>query len=256
MNGQTLLARIHQASQLLKHSNDAVAFTGAGISTPSGIPDFRSPESGMWHDVDPMSVASIYGFRQNPAAFYAWVRPLAELTIQAEPNSAHYTMAEWETRGYLKAVITQNIDMLHTRAGSKIVYELHGHMREATCIHCFTVYPGAQVLNKFLEDGLVPHCEKCGGVLKPNVILFGEQLPIRELQAAQKAVRASDLMIVVGSSLEVFPASELPTLAKQCGAKLVIINLEPTPADPQADVVIHADAAEILPEMMRCLETL
>lgn len=250
------LEQIRRAAVLLKRSQYAVAFTGAGISTPSGIPDFRSPESGLWANVDPMEVASIYGFRQNPEAFYAWVRPLTELTIQAEPNAAHYTLAELENRNILKAVITQNIDMLHTRAGSKTIYELHGHMREATCIHCFTVYPGAPVLNKFLEDGLVPHCVQCGGILKPNVILFGEQLPVREFQAAQKAVRQSDLMIVIGSSLEVFPASDLPNLARQCSAKLVIINLQPTPADPLADVVIHADAAEVLPEMMRCLETL
>jgi NAD-dependent deacetylase len=247
---------IRRAAALWKHATYGVAFTGAGISTASGIPDFRSHDSGLWSNVDPMVVASIYGFRNNPEAFYNWVRPLTKITMEAEPNAAHYVLAELETRGYIKAVVTQNIDMLHTRAGSQTVYELHGHMREATCIHCFEVYPCAPIMNQFLEDGLVPHCSHCGGVLKPNVILFGEQLPIRELQASQNAARKSDLMIVVGSSLEVYPASEIPMMAKRAGAKLVIVNLEPTPADEMADVLIHANAAEVLPEIMRRMETI
>lgn len=255
MKYHTKNEHINRAAQLFKEAQYATAFTGAGISTASGIPDFRSPHSGMWNDVDPMAVASIYGFRNNPEAFYNWVRPITQLTIGAEPNPAHYVLAELETRNHLKAVVTQNIDMLHTRAGSKTVYELHGHMREATCINCFYVYPGAPILNQFLEDGLVPRCKKCNGVLKPNVILFGEQLPVRELQAAQNAARKSDVMIVVGSSLEVYPASDIPMIAKRSGSKLIIVNLEPTHADSMADVVIHANAADVLPEILRCMES-
>ena len=249
------LDRVSEVVRLLKHSRAAIAFTGAGISTMSGIPDFRSPDSGLWSHVDPMAVASIYGFRQNPNLFYEWVYPLARKSIDAEPNPAHYALAELETRGFLHAVITQNIDMLHSRAGSKCIYELHGHLREATCTHCFAVYPGEPILHQFLEDRVIPCCPSCGGVIKPNVILFGEQLPFAELQAAQKAARHADLMLIIGSSLEVAPASDLPMLALRHGARLVIINLEPTHLDHLASAVLHTDAAEILPEIVRRLET-
>lgn len=251
---ETLSQQIAIVANLIKSTQHVVAFTGAGISTDSGIPDFRSPDSGLWHDVDPMNVASIFGFKKNPAAFYAWVAPLARLTIQAKPSAGHVALAELERMGKLDSIITQNIDMLHTRAGNKTIFELHGHMRETTCINCFKVYDAMPILHKFLEDAEVPLCPKCGGVLKPNVILFGEQLPIRELQGAQDAARKCDLLIVIGSSLEVEPASDLPRLAYRTGAKIVIINLEPTPADKMAGVVIHARAAEVLPAIVRELE--
>jgi NAD-dependent protein deacetylase/lipoamidase len=247
---------IQRAAYLLKQAHSVVAFTGAGISTPSGIPDFRSSKSGLWHDVDPLAVASIYAFRQNPQAFYDWIYPLAKVTMNARPNAAHEALARLEQGGRLKAVITQNIDMLHTRAGSTTVYELHGHLRDATCIHCFTVYPAEPIIQHFLCDRQVPHCPKCGGVIKPNVILFGEQLPYQELLHAQDASRNADLMIVAGSSLEVAPASEIPALAVQNGAKLLIINLDKTHMDDAAQVVIHANVAEILPEIVQCLETM
>ncbi|NWG15108.1 MAG: NAD-dependent deacylase [Chloroflexi bacterium] len=240
---------VQAAADLLRKSNSVVAFTGAGISTPSGIPDFRSPHSGLWNDVDPMAVASIHGFRQNPEAFYTWIYPLARLTINARPNPAHEALVYLETLGKLNAVITQNIDMLHTRAGNKVVYELHGHMREATCVHCFAVYPAESLITQFLNDRRVPRCPSCGSVLKPNVILFGEQLPIRQLLAAQDAARKADVFLVVGSSLEVAPASDIPVLAKRHGAQIIIVNLEPTPLDPLAHIVIRGDAAEVLPQI-------
>jgi NAD-dependent deacetylase len=246
--------QIDCAAQLIKRSKFAVAFTGAGISTPSGIPDFRSHHSGLWENVNPMVVASMYGFRENPQAFYDWIYPLAQLTRNAQPNAAHIALADLEKSGVLKGIITQNIDILHSRAGSKTVYELHGHLREATCIHCFTVYPAEPILTKFLEDRQVPHCPKCNGVIKPNVILFGEQLPIQQLLAAKELCQKTDLMIVIGSSLEVAPAGDLPILAARKGAKLIIINLEATPADHLAQVIIHADAAVILPQIMQHLE--
>lgn len=251
---ENVVNKIIQAASYIQKSKIIVGFTGAGISTASGIPDFRSPDSGLWRDVDPMMVASLHGFRQNPKAFYDWVRPLTKTTLNAKPNPAHDAFARLEKIGKLHSIITQNIDMLHTKAGNKTIYELHGHMREATCIHCFKVYPAEDILSTFLEDGKVPVCEHCGGVLKPNVILFGEQLPIREFQGAQDAARKSDLMIIVGSSLEVAPASDIPILAHRTGAKLIIINLEPTPADRFADIVIHANAAETLPEIVRQVE--
>jgi NAD-dependent deacetylase len=248
------LQRIDEAVKLFRQSNYAVAFTGAGISTDSGIPDFRSENSGLWEGIDPMVVASIYGFRRNPQAFYDWVRPLTIVTANAEPNAAHYALATLESKGILKSIITQNIDMLHTRAGTQCIYELHGHMREATCISCFEILDGAPIMEKFIADGQVPRCPYCRGVVKPNVILFGEQLPIRELQGAQDATRKCDLMLIIGSSLEVAPASDLPLYAKRHGAKLIIVNLEPTPVDGLAEVVIHARAAQALPELVRRLE--
>lgn len=175
--------QIAKAAQLIQAAQQIVAFTGAGISTPSGIPDFRSPNSGLWTHVDPMSVASIFGFRQNPQAFYDWVKPLARTILNAQPNPAHLALTRLEMLGKLHSVITQNIDMLHHRAGSQRVYELHGHLREATCIHCFKLYSAQAILERYMQDGVVPLCRECGGVLKPNVILFGEQLPIRQLQA-------------------------------------------------------------------------
>lgn len=247
---------IQQLAHWLSESSNVVAFTGAGISTPSGIPDFRSDDSGLWENIDPMEVASIYGFRRNPQAFFKWVQPLAATTFNAEPNPAHCALVDLEKMDILQSVITQNIDMLHTRAGNTMVYELHGHMREATCINCFTVYDGTPIMEQFIEDSQVPHCPKCGGVVKPNVILFGEQLPIQVLQGAQKAARNSDVLLVVGSSLEVAPASEIPIMAKRRGAKLVIVNLSKTDMDGYADLVIHGDAAEILPSVVQCTKTI
>ena len=245
---------ITRAAALIQRSRHAIAFTGAGISTPSGIPDFRSPESGLWNNAEAFAVASLYGFRQNPQAFYNWIKPLVRLTRAAQPNPAHLMLAKLEQEGMLRSVITQNIDALHTRAGSQNVHELHGHMREVTCIRCFKVYPAEPIIDQFLEDGEVPHCPGCGAVLKPNVVLFGEALPNRPFTAAREQARKSDLVLIVGSSLEVAPACDLPLLATQNGAKLMIINREPTPADYLAEVVIHDDAAVILPQISRRLE--
>jgi NAD-dependent deacetylase len=223
-----------------------VALTGAGVSTPSGIPDFRSTHSGLWTEHDPFEVASIFAFRTRPEAFYSWLHPLARLTIQAIPNAAHQALATLETWGPLRALITQNIDMLHHKAGSANVVELHGHMRRMTCLTCYAEVTAEPYLRNFLKTRAVPHCP-CGGVFKPNVILFGEQLPVRALNAAKSHTRKCDLMIVAGSSLQVAPAGDLPALAKSTGSRLLIINQEVTPADVFADVVIHEDVVRVLP---------
>lgn len=241
---------IRSAAALLSSARYGVALTGAGISTPSGIPDFRSPVSGLWEHYDPLVVASIYGFRRNASQFFAWIRPLARMMFAATPNAAHLALAQMEELGLIKELITQNIDVLHTRAGSRMVHEVHGHMREATCVECFRVYPAEIFLSDFVETGAVPRCPHCGGVLKPNVILYGEQMPIRALQAARRAARACDVMLVAGSSLTVAPASDLPLMARAHGAHLIVINLEETYIDDQASVVIHADVAEVLPRLL------
>ncbi|MBI3361264.1 MAG: NAD-dependent deacylase [Chloroflexi bacterium] len=239
-----------RAARLIRESRLSVALTGAGISTPSGIPDFRSPGSGLWEDVDPMEVATLSGFKENPQAFYDWIRPLARTIINAAPNPAHLALAELEARGFLRAVITQNIDLLHARAGSKKVLEVHGHIRRATCIRCYQAQPAAPYLARFIEDGRVPRCPGCGGVLKPDVILFGEQLPALVLDEARRLARQSELMIVAGSSLEVAPAADLPALTLASGGRLMIVNREPTSFDGQADVVIHDDVAIALPAIL------
>lgn len=247
----SLAQRIDQAATLLRESRLVVALTGAGISTPSGIPDFRSPGAGLWTEADPFEVASLLTFRYEPERFFAWVRPLARVIDRAQPNPAHLALAELEARQQLAAVITQNIDGLHTRAGSRTVHEVHGTMNTATCVRCFASLPAAERLARFVDDGVIPRCPGCGGLLKPDVTLMGEQLPARVLQAARRAARACDLMMVVGSSLEVMPAAGLPLEALNYGARLVLINLLPTFVDDRADVLIQADAAAVLPEIAR-----
>lgn len=241
--------RVDHAAELLRGAHYTVALTGAGLSTPSGIPDFRSPGSGMWAQVDPFQVASLFAFRRKPEAFFEWIRPLARLMLDAQPNPAHVALAQLEQAGLLRAIVTQNIDGLHQRAGSRSVFEVHGHMREATCIRCYKVFPAGPFVDHFMNDGRVPMCPACGNVLKPNVILFGEQLPALVMLEAQRQVRQCDVMIVAGSSLEVAPVSELPRVAHQHGARLILVNLQPTYLDDQAEVVIHADVARVLPQI-------
>lgn len=243
----TMSSPIQAASDILHHSRHVIALTGAGISTPSGIPDFRSPGSGIWDNVDPYQVASLYAFKQDPHPFFQWIQPLARIMMEAKPNPAHLALAYMEKHGPLEGVITQNIDLLHSKAGSKKVYEVHGHMREATCQNCHAVYPLEPLLPHFIASGDIPYCPVCGGVLKPNVILFGEVPPIQVMQAAQREALACDAMIVAGSSLEVSPVNELPRLAKQTGAKIIYVNLNSTHLDYLADVIIHADVADVLP---------
>ena len=239
--------KIHQAVQLINQAKNVVALTGAGISTASGIPDFRSPNSGLWEQEDPLAVASIYAFRQDPTKFYRWIHPLSGLFFTAEPNAAHLALVQLEKQGKLAAVITQNIDNLHTKAGSKTVYELHGHLRQVTCTQCYQVQDAVPVFEKFIDDGEVPLCPVCGGVLKPNAILFGEQLPMQEFVAAQLELEKADLLLVVGSSLEVAPVSDLALVALDNGSKIIIINVQPTYLDDKADVVIRDDITTVLP---------
>ncbi len=249
-----MMTEVEKAAQIILSSKYVVALTGAGISTPSGIPDFRSPGSGLWEKVDPMAVASIYAFRLNPERFFEWFRPLGKTLLESRPNPAHIALAKLEEAGLLKAVITQNIDGLHQKAGSKRVLEIHGHIREAECIICRRSYPTESFLHNYLELGEIPRCQ-CGGILKPKVILFGEPLPKWVFLEAVGEAQRCDAMIIAGSSLEVYPAAELPTLAYQNGAKLIVVNLQSTYADSIADVVIREDVAVALPAIAeKCLE--
>jgi NAD-dependent deacetylase len=240
---------VGRAADLLRGARRAVALTGAGLSTPSGIPDFRSAGTGLWERVDPMVVASLTSFRYDPEAFFAFLRPLASQIRCALPNAAHLALARLELAGKLMGVVTQNIDQLHQRAGSLHVVEVHGNFRRATCIGCYAEVDSETYLDRFVEDGAVPRCPGCGGVLKPNVILFGEQLPRAAFDQARVWCAGTDLLVVAGSSLEVTPVSLLPQLALQSGARLIIVNREPTYLDERADAVFRDDLVEVLPDL-------
>ncbi len=250
MKIETYSHEIQRAVALIRSSKVIVALTGAGISTPSGIPDFRSPGSGLWERYDPMKVASLAAFRYHPEQFFEWARPLAQKILSAEPNEAHFALARLEKVGILCAVITQNIDNLHYKAGSKRVLEIHGHLRQATCVRCFQEVSTHNQLEAFAEGKAIPKCGRCGGILKPNIVLFGEQLPIQVVKDAKELFRKSDLILVVGSSLEVVPIAFFPLDALNAGARLIIINNEATYLDERADVIIHHDLAEILPALV------
>ena len=238
---------IARAADLLRAARHAVALTGAGLSTRSGIPDFRSPGSGLWEKYDPMEVASIYAFRRDPERFYSWIRPLGDGVTLAEPNDGHRALAELEEGGWLKAVITQNIDGLHQRAGSREVLELHGNLREASCMDCRLVRPADTMFAEFLASGEIPRCPVCFGVMKPNVIFIGEQLPTEVFLASLSHLKRADVLLVAGSSLEMAPASELPRVVEEEGGCLIVVNLTPTTIDDAADVVIRADVVDALP---------
>lgn len=247
---------VERAARLLIQADFATALTGAGISTPSGIPDFRSLGSGLWEFVDPFQVATIYAFRQHPREFYNWVRPFVHTVLNAEPNPAHFALAELGKLGIVEAVITQNIDGLHQRADSERVYEMHGHLRRATCIRCYVSVAAGPLVQAFIEYGKIPRCDECDGVMKPDIILYGEQLPARVVVAAQQAARRSDVMVVAGTSLEVAPACDIPLLTKKRGGKLIFINLGPTHLDHLADVVIRANVADALPRLVDAVRAL
>ncbi len=242
-----------QAAELVRRSRRAVALAGAGISTPSGIADFRSPGSGLWHHVDPEKVASIRGFLRDPSAFYNWIGETARAMHRAEPNPAHRALAELERRGILCAVATQNIDGLHHRAGSRRVLELHGSLRTASCLECHAQVDAGPLLEQLLADPAVPHCASCGGLLKPDIVFFGESLPAGALMEAEEEIAGCDLLLVVGSSLTVSPASELPWLAIQAGAPVIICNRDRTWADRYAAFVLRDDLAVSLPALVQRL---
>ncbi len=246
--------KIQQAANLIKNAKHVVALTGAGISTRSGIPDFRSARSGLWQKVDPMSVASIWGFIDHPQDFYDWLKPLSKTMVTAQPNPAHVALAELEAMGKLHAIITQNVDNLHQRAGSKRVLEVHGHMRQATCIRCYHMTDALPLFEKFVADGTIPTCEVCGGVMKPNVVLYGEMLPVSVMYEADRESKACDVMLVAGSSLEVVPAADLPLVAKKNGAKIVIVNDSSTPMDGHATIILRDDVTVALPKIVEAVK--
>lgn len=244
-------AAIEDAAELIRKANRAIVLTGAGISTPSGIPDFRSEGTGLWSRDEPLEVASLSTFRTSPERFFEWFRPLASQIFYARPNAAHQALAALEESGFVKTVITQNIDALHQKAGSKCVVETHGTMKTLTCTRCYRTFESEPFFKSFIEHGTIPTCAGCSGVLKPDVILFGEQLPHAAWVQAQRAARQCDLILVAGSSLEVLPVAGLPMQAIDHGAHLIVINNTPTYINVRADIVIMQNVESILPEIAK-----
>jgi len=232
---------------LIRERQPCVVLTGAGVSTESGIPDFRSP-TGIWAEVDPFEVASIRAFRRDPARVWSFYRQRIDLLRHAEPNAAHLAIAELERRGLVEAVVTQNIDTLHTRAGSREVVEVHGSIRSAQCPGCLWAVPADDVLAQ-LETRELPSCPHCGEVLKPGAVLFGELLPAGALERATQLARGSRLLLVVGSSLEVWPVAGLPLEAQA----FAIVNRGPTALDDRALLKIDAGAGDTLAAVLESL---
>ncbi|MBU0519965.1 NAD-dependent deacylase [bacterium] len=229
-----------------------VAFTGAGVSEESGIPTYRGT-GGFWTSYDPDKYASIDYFQQDPSYFWAFFRDTRRFLIhEAKPNAAHKSLANLEELGLLDAVITQNIDGLHQAAGNKHVVELHGSYQKFSCTKCDAVYPLAHI-EREIEKPLPPQCIECDSVIRPDIVFFGEMLPPDKLEKAYQLASQSKLILMIGSSLVVYPAAQVPHVAKQSGARLAIINLEPTPLDDFADWVFHEKAGIVLPELLEYL---
>jgi NAD-dependent protein deacetylase/lipoamidase len=233
-------------AELIRDRGPCVVLTGAGVSTESGIPDFRSP-TGIWADVDPMEYGSLRAFEADPEKVWSFYAKRIELLTGAEPNDAHYALADLERRGFVSAVVTQNIDLLHTRAGSREVVEVHGSIRTASCPACSASFP--------LDESLLPlpRCSDCGSVLKPDVVFFGEVLPRAAIDRAYELAQNTELMIVVGSALEVYPVADLPLETLRTGGSFAIVNRGPTALDREAELKVDGAAGETLREMATVL---
>jgi NAD-dependent deacetylase len=235
---------VGELARLIRARQPCVVLTGAGISTESGIPDFRS-RSGLWARYDPMEYASIAAFRRDPLKVWDFYAKRLQVLRAAEPNAAHHALAELERRGLVRAVVTQNIDRLHERAGSREVVEVHGSVRTSSCTRCGERLTFDDVV-RLLESAPAPPCPRCGTILKPDVVMFGEAMPEAETERALELAREAALLLVVGSSLEVYPVASLPQETLDAGGSLAIVNLGETPYDRRALVKLDASAGEVL----------
>ncbi|MHA1377927.1 MAG: NAD-dependent protein deacylase [Candidatus Helarchaeota archaeon] len=255
--------KIKTVAKWIVNSKYCIVLSGAGMSTESGIPDFRGPE-GLWTKTgdDPMDLASIAAFENMAqgganAGLQDMLMSLVQKLITARPNKGHKAVGKLYKKGYIKAVITQNIDNLHQRGGAKEVVEVHGTYKTATCMKCNKKYKFEQLMQMVLQDGkFPPTCDRvpCGGTIKPDVVFFGEMLPPIAIRKAMEYSQNTDLMLVLGSSLVVYPVANLPNIAKSNGAKLVIINDEETPKDHLADIIIRGKIGEIMPKIVEEIE--
>jgi NAD-dependent deacetylase len=242
-----MLEKIKEIVKSLKNSNYAVVFTGAGISTESGIPDFRTPGKGLYSFI-PEETFSLTVFKEEPEVFYKFAQKWFSEFLTVEPNFAHTAIAQLEKMGIVKAVITQNIDSLHIKAGSKNVYEIHGHFRTSHCLNCNKVYSLDYVKTNLIDKKIIPlRCELCNGLIKPDIIFFGEMLP-EDFEKSIEEVKKSDLLLILGTSLKVYPAAFLPSF---CKGEIIIINKEKTDFDERAKIVLNKNLVEVFKEIMK-----
>lgn len=237
---------------ILNQSKKAVALTGAGVSTESGIPDYRSPSIGLWRKMD-QSVVSLEGFLSDPSRYYSYALELYPTRSEAEPNPTHYLLAKLEHMGLLKGVLTQNVDGLHQKAGSICVCELHGSLRDAVCLECGSKEAMNIVMERVKDGENPPLCKECEGILKPDAVFFGETLPAEAWSKAIEFVNETDFLIVMGTSLQVSPVNLLPSMALDKGARLAIVNLLNTPYDEHADLVINCKSGELAEVVLEVL---
>ena len=245
--------QINKLAKLILDSRNIVALTGAGMSTESGIADFRSPGTGLWEKVDPYEYASIDSYIAHPAKNLEFMLETGKAIFSARPNKGHKALTKLQKVGKLKGVLTQNIDRLHHKAKTKNIVEFHGNVMEAKCLQCGEVFPITNMVNQVLQ-GRSPSCNVCKGMLKPNAIFFGEPLESQVLQAADEIIAGCDLLIVLGSSLVVYPVAFYPQKALSFGAKIAIINIQETDMDSQAEVVIHEKIGDIFPKIVSIVE--
>jgi NAD-dependent deacetylase len=245
--------RVERLAALIREAESVVALTGAGISVPSGIPDFRSPGSGLWENVDPMAVAHIDAWRADPERFWHFYGDRFQALEGKEPNGAHRALVALERRGRLDAVITQNIDRLHRRAGTTHLVEVHGSIATSSCLACGAAYPLDEVRGRLDHSPIsVPACD-CGEPLKPDVVLFGEWLPEGALQEAYALAAGADVLLCIGSSLEVHPIAQLPGVTRQAGGAVAVITQGPTPWDARAAVRLDGDVVAELEALVAAL---
>ncbi|MGN6557187.1 MAG: SIR2 family NAD-dependent protein deacylase [Solirubrobacterales bacterium] len=252
MERQVTTYEVERLAELLGRSRRAVALTGAGVSVPSGIPDFRTPETGLWAKVDPMEVAHIGVFEREPERFWSYYRPRFQALGDKEPNRAHEALAELERQGMIEGVITQNIDRLHRAAGSENVIEVHGSIETSSCMACGTSFGLDEVDDLFDERG-VAICADCGGAVKPDVVLFGELLPEEAMARATELAEGADLMLCVGSSLAVHPVAGLPQLTLSRGGSVAIVTKGETPYDRDAELKLEGEVDEELAALVAAL---
>ncbi len=240
-------------ADLLRASERAVVLTGAGVSVPSGIPDFRSPGTGLWESVDPMEVAHIDAFRRNPDRFWSFYAQRFATLGDKRPNRAHEVLAELERRGLIRGVVTQNVDRLHRRAGSSRVVEVHGSIGSSVCLECGGRVPLERVMELLAAAPGAPECASCIAPLKPDVVLFGEMLPDRAMAEAQQLAGEADLMICIGSSLIVHPVAGLPGITRAAGGRVVVMTEGETPYDAGAELRLTGDVVEELDAVLAAL---
>jgi NAD-dependent deacetylase len=245
----TVTTQAERLAELLRGAKRAVVLTGAGVSVPSGIPDFRSPGTGLWENVDPMEVAHIDAWRDDPDRFWSFYRSRFSSLVDKQPNEAHFALAELERRGLVTGVITQNVDRLHRRAGSERVIEVHGSIDYSVCMEC----GGKMSVERVLASEGTPECPSCVLPLKPDVVLFGEMLPDRAMSEAQALALEADLMVCVGSSLEVYPVAGLPAMTHGGGGRIALVTQGPTPYDADAEVKLAGDVVEELRAVLAAL---